>query len=280
MINIPVRRSGRVRLETLRGGVVVADTGFTDNLITDSGISAMNAPGNINPFGTLRVGSGTTPPAFSDTALVNQLASTATANFSTVIHDGWAVSTTATLFSVGAVVGSVGEVGFGSSSSSALTTRALIKDQTGDPVLVPVLADEQLRVTYEVRCRIPQSPVVTDMIIDGNTHTVTITPTRTDVVGVWSGVVSGNPGSAWVKDAMPGSLTPSSSGALSDRRGSWVVWGPSSGNAVGGVQSIEIAWTAGNGQIGLGGWNLAFNPPLPKDNTKTLRVELAAVSAR
>lgn len=280
MIILPaVTREGRVRVECLRGGKVVQDTGFTPNLITDAGLAAMNGPGSVGVFGTLRVGSGTTPPQFSDTALVNQLASAA-AGWGTTIVGGYAVSTTSVLFPMGAVVGNVGEVGFGSSPSSPLATRALIKDQNGDPVVVPVLADEQLRVTYEVRCLIPTTPTVTTQVIDGVSTTVTVTAARTDSAEQWHGIVSGSAANGWDTRVFPGSLYPTSSSPLTTSRGTRHTWGPNAGNAVGGITSIYAAWTSGNGQYGLGAWSIEFNPPLAKTNSKSLTLDLSVGTTR
>lgn len=280
MIILPaVTREGRVRVERLRGDKVVQDTGFTQNLITDAGLAAMNGPGSVSSFGTLRVGSGTTPPQFSDTALVNQLASAA-AGWTTTIVGGYAVSTTSVLFPMGAVVGNVGEVGFGSTSSSPISTRALIKDQNGDPVLVPVLADEQLRVTYEVRCLIPTTPTVTTQVIDGVSTTVTVTAQRTNNADQWHGIVAGSATTGWTTLAFPGSLYPSSSEVLTTSRGTRHIWGPNAGNAEGGISSIEAAWTSGNGQYGLGAWRIEFNPPLAKTNSKSLTLDLSVGTTR
>ena len=280
MIILPaVTREGRVRVECLRGGKVVQDTGFTPNLITDAGLAAMNGPGSLDVFGTLRVGSGTTPPQFSDTALVNQLAS-APASWTHAVVGGYAVSTTSVLFVMGAVVGNVGEVGFGFSSSSPLATRALIKDQNGDPVVVPVLADEQLRVTYEVRCLIPTTPTVTTQTIGGVSTTVTVTAQATTNVQQWHGIVAGNPANGGTTYASPGTLSPSSSSSLTTSRGSRHTWGPNAGNAVGGITSIYASWTSGNFQYGLGAWLIEFNPPLAKTNSKSLTLDLSVGTTR
>lgn len=272
-------REGRVRVERLRGGEVVQDTGFTQNLITDYGLGTMNGPGSISPFSTLRVGSGTVPPQFSDTSLVNQIASAA-ASWTHAIVGGYAVSTAAVLFPMGAVVGNVGEVGFGSSSSSPLTTRALIKDENGDPVVVPVLADEQLRVTYEVRCLIPTTPTVTTQVIGGVSTTVTVTAQATTSAKDWHGIVAGDSANSWGTRASPGSHAPSSSVNLTTSRGARTTWGPDAGNAVGGITSISSTWSFSSTQQGHGAWLIEFNPPLAKTSSKSLTLSLSVVTTR
>lgn len=146
---------------------VVAD--WFDNLITNNGLdqlgvaNAFSANSNIavnNPcIYSCRVGTGSTPAAFTDTGLVSPLASTITRQ-----ADVSGVAATAPYygfrrltfrFGTGVAAGNISEVGlFGGTADTVLFSRALT-EVTGVPTTITILADETLDVIYEFRAYAP-----------------------------------------------------------------------------------------------------------------------------
>lgn len=131
---------------------VVAD--WFDNLITDAGMEALKG---TNFLKYVRVGSGSTAPSTSDTALVSQVA---VAAFSTIAQGpSDLTSSTYTYSSVdcsvqfgkGVAAGNLAEIGVSATATSSLVCRALIKDGTGTPTTITVLPIEYLTVTYRWR---------------------------------------------------------------------------------------------------------------------------------
>lgn len=125
------------------------------NLIVDQGLN--NAASTaINTLVTrCGVGSSSGIPTTSDTTLGQQVGSytpvvTSTYNHSSGNPVWYTYGRFTYTFPVGAVTGDLREIGFFDSSGN-MFSHALIKDGTGNPTTVTVLADEQLFVTYEVR---------------------------------------------------------------------------------------------------------------------------------
>lgn len=173
---------GEFRLD-VRGpdGVVRELLPWQDNLITNSG---MDTFGTTTPFGGyLRVGTGTTPPAVTDTALANQVASTST---SLVLANTYpvAVGVYTANFPVGAAAGVLTELALSGSASGNISTHAQFVDAGGAPTSVTVLPDEQLIVTYNVRMAYNTADVVTTVTdpVTGVVYTVTTRPRD-----MWSG---------------------------------------------------------------------------------------------
>lgn len=120
------------------------------NTITNIGLDRLGVA-NIADF--CRVGSGNRPSTEGDTALVTQTAATNTQlNLVTFYEPGppprSAVRKTYR-FPKGTSTGTHSEVGIGwESTGNSLWSRALIKDENGDPLSITVLADEVLDVIY------------------------------------------------------------------------------------------------------------------------------------
>jgi len=125
------------------------------NLITNTGMDALaSQAGSLTGWGRfLAVGTGNTPPANTDTALVAQVAVNDGAS-STGQNNSWdgldMVSTRIFTFATGVAAGTLAELGLRNSSSDPLLTRALFTDSEGAPTTVTVLSDEQLVVMYRL----------------------------------------------------------------------------------------------------------------------------------
>lgn len=169
------------------------------NLITNGGMNKVaGGAGNGGFMSALRVGSGTTAPAFTDTTLVAHVASTGA--------DGNLVQTGAVAadanpsmtgtqtftFAVGAAAGNLTELGMAGATTLSgypLYTRALFKDGSGNPITIVVGADEQLVVTYVVRIYIPKTPSTAVLLNAGNNteYTISMLPMEVDSdIGVTS----------------------------------------------------------------------------------------------
>ena len=139
------------------------------------------------PLSSCYVGTGGTQPSASDTQLVSRIttASSARASVSATSSNarGYAEIVIAYRFDEGEAAGNVSEVGIGGSPTS-LFSRALIRNENGDPVTITVLADELLTVTYRLRLAIPQQDISQTIMVDsGGTDvetTVTIRPYATE----------------------------------------------------------------------------------------------------
>jgi hypothetical protein len=139
-----------------------------DNLITDMGLNQIGTGGGAAEelYTVCAVGTGTTPPADSDTALVALVASVGNLSRTLAFVEGtpayWR-NVVVYRFSTGVAAGNLSEVGTGN-SATALFSRALILDSGGSPTTITVLSDEVLDVTYEVRSYLDksdQTPVFT-----------------------------------------------------------------------------------------------------------------------
>jgi len=132
----------------------------TENVVTYTGAySLFFGGGNADLLSPMysQVGTGTTELTRASTGITNLLATTSTSS-SVSRSGGNEVSNedgTATLtavrtnnFSLGAVVGTISEVGLITKSGNNFIAGQLIKDEFGSPTTLTLLADEQLVVTY------------------------------------------------------------------------------------------------------------------------------------
>lgn len=139
-----------------------------DNLITNVGMNKLGAmiqTGNFrDSFGNaLQIGTGTTAPAFTDTALTTRLAAVANVGASAIniawgsgADDGYVVLTYTYEFAVGSATGVLAELGMASNTAASgyeLHTHALFVDGGGSPAPVTVLADEGIIVLYRLKFR-------------------------------------------------------------------------------------------------------------------------------
>lgn len=191
-------------VEVLRAGKVVRKTGEFHNLITDAGLARLASTGSTQNscFNYVRVGVGNAPPSPSDLALQNQIASTSNPSSydgsgGVNLEEGYVWRRVTWTFEEGAVVGNVSELatGWAASSSGTIFSRALVKDSEGNPTTITVLADEQLRVTWEHRRYWATEDVTGVLVNEGNKGGVYNYRVRAAVVGNWS---IGRPASAGI----------------------------------------------------------------------------------
>lgn len=152
-----------------------------DNLITNYGLDNIGIRPNKSCRGC-QVGSGSTAPNFTDTALASRVGSSVN-RFSTTSGRDYTDPLNRFMwrrrvyrFVPGTATGNITEVGvcFGDNDSATtggalsptapLFSRALILDGGGSPVTITVAADETLDVTYEERVYIPDNVDVTGVL--------------------------------------------------------------------------------------------------------------------
>lgn len=169
---------------------------WQDNLILNRGLDSF---GNSNTRSldafmySLAVGSGSNPPAVTDTGLTAKIAqadrsSAAGASSSgRVLGDnpyGWSRKTYE--FAVGAAAGNLSELGVKYfNNDNLLNTRALIKDSSGNPTTITVLSDEILVVTYEVRVYVDMADKTVNTTIKGVPTVVTVRPAHINTNENW-----------------------------------------------------------------------------------------------
>lgn len=175
---------------------------WQDNLITDVGLNTFggwktsggvagdpdyNASSN-SPTSFCWVGSGSTPPAFTDVLPAAFVARTqnkpnATERAVATAAPWYLGGRNVFQFAVGAAAGNLTEVGLDNGASTTSNTkywmfsRALIKNAQGNPITVTVLPNEILQVTYETRTYIDTVAMKEFKVMDGATEvTVRMVP--------------------------------------------------------------------------------------------------------
>lgn len=171
MIKLHCTARGEFKVDVKRDGEIVSLAPWQSNLITDAGMDSLGLAGSQYGWYGLGVGSGNTPPQFSDTRLAGYLAATAASTWAGSRVDNVVTFTVVATFGLGAVVGNVAELGVLLSTPSAASTtatRALIRDGAGQPTAIPVQATDQLIVTYRLIFTVDQS-ISSQTITDPNT---------------------------------------------------------------------------------------------------------------
>lgn len=183
---IDTKVRGLIQMQVKHKDGSMTDTGWFPNLVLDTFFARFAANNNMFIANSqCRVGTGSTTPANSDTALASQVAAiTATTNSDVVgtidVPNNRVVAAIVRQFEFlqGSVVANLAEVGFefapgtGGVSSGALNSRSLIKDSFGTPTPLTVTADDQLIVNYRFEVWIPTADYVGTVVLAGITYDV------------------------------------------------------------------------------------------------------------
>ena len=290
------------------------DTGFFDNLITDVGMNRVgtvttnsNSSSSGNVFNSLCgrfvVGSGSTTPAFTDTALANPVAF---ASAEPVLYSessnytrGWYEITVRHQFGQGQAAGNLSEIGIQHTSlSGPLWSRALILDGAGNPTTITVLPDDFLTCYYTLRIMIPQEDAVFNIDVDYDEDGIVPTVVTARPVNA----NSSSPSDGWGLQTAAtsfgrlyffsgGLAAPTASAPL----GSLVSQTTGGFTAVPYVtDSHQRFVTRTNGlnehnsatlrtarlEALMGTWQIEFDPPLQKNNTQTMQLTFGYSWAR
>jgi hypothetical protein len=316
-IKLPaVRLGGRFRLVTSKDvecKQVVEDTGFFDNLITNTGMNRIggvttNSNDGLSSFrslcGRFVVGSGSAVPQFTDTALQNPVAFASadveTDNESSNYDRGWYEITVRHQFGQGQAAGNLSEIGIQHTSTSGpLWSRALILDGQGNPTTITVLPDDFLTCYYTLRIMIPKEDVVFNIDVDYDEDGVVPTvvtgrPLNADSSGPFNGWflnTAKTSSQAYLQFYTGGLAAPTATQPLGSTASSQT----GTFSTVPYVtDSFERYVTRTNSltqhnsqnlrtarlQALMGCWQIEFDPPLQKDNTQTMQVTFGYSWAR
>lgn len=280
-----------------RAGIIKQVLDF-HNLITNDGLDKFNTL-NIGSCATYAgVGTGSTAPAVTDSALVAEITPTAThrtsANGGITVADSYVVGPPDAgqrkityLFDFSQANGNLTEIGlFENNSTGKMWTRQLLKDGTGTPTTVVKTVNDQLRVTYTIQIIPPQADVVSGTITISGVDYVFTTRAANVGTATWNTNLWGtnvtdqlNGGNTEAFDNVMGARTASNTGTGNQfttshsfatytngnfYRDVTVVWGATSGNFAGGIKSFAFYCSAGRFmQMGVA-------PAIMKTNVKAL----------
>ena len=264
----------------------IEDFGESPNMLLD-GFFERFASGNLSAVSwSMFVGSGTTPAEATQTQLVSQVGSydqmSVTSNDNVKVGEDYIASSTGVAeWAIGVIVGNISEVGvrLGSRIGSTVDSRALIVDSQGSPATITVTAEDKLIVSYTLKYIIPIQQHVSVVDFAGTQTTCTLE--RLMVLDKGQNNLTGGflfaespylyfGAARALADNPEGSTSGSISSALLNPTSSSISQGsrriiyfvPTDKGNVGG---IGYAQTIGDSRVGL-----HFDPPIPKDATKTL----------
>lgn len=300
-IEIPMHISlqGFYKIEAVRpDGEVRVLADWFPNLITNAGLDLLPTTNPaLNAYRYCQVGSGSTAPAFTDTALVSRVAGVITTR-SQYANDADGVVTTSPRytfdnnlfeFGTGVAAGNLSEIGVGTSATGGtLFSRALILDGGGNPTTITVLADEILRVTYQLRWYIPEDDAAFSFTMSGTTYNCVSRAAEAGSVQRWPGTRAYEPAGNWSRETVIGysgalgaiTSTPATQVASSSPTVTMVgTYVPGSYEVTyrGSFSTAEFNGTIAAIKINpanLGTHQISFSPALAKDNTKTLRLDI------
>ena len=274
-----------------------------ENLITDIGLDRWGV-GSIASY--CSVGSGSTTPTYSDSAMETLVAvhNSIVNTWDEVVNDGQ-YSTRALRvyrFNPPGANHNLSEVGVGwENDGSGLFSRSLIKNAQGQPTTVQWLADETLDVTYGLYRYPWYDDVPYTTTISGVEYTGIIRASEIDTASHWSPEINGsinigyNPSSAsgnydyspYLYNGSIGTNTSSPSGSYWGTQYGTSYWisrpayvsgsykrtgtfrvGPTEANLSGGITAIRLMNQAG-------AYQMSVSPAIPKvaDYTLTLNFE-------
>lgn len=273
-----------------------------DNLITNGGLERLGTAGSDYVVRYVQVGTGSTAPANTDSALATWLAGTNRSFGYTFSYGGnptYHTEVTYTWeFDQGAAAGNLSEIGVGWASSGSLFSRALIVDGSNNPTTITVQAIEFLTVTYKLRMYPPTADVTGTITLDSVDYDYIIRPAGAGGAnwayqGMWGyGSGSNYFGYAYTGDI--GAMTATPSGTVSGVHGATLAAysagsykrtltlapGINDWNLAGGIRSVLFPLTGGASTHLQMHWQCQFDPKIPKDNTKELSLTFDVSWAR
>lgn len=289
-----------VELIHARSGLVKRRLRFR-NLITDSGLEAVAAGTPLETMLTaLAVGTGSSEPSVSDTALEAEIGrTTSNGGFGTtrtMVGSGSLVEywyrTDTRVFTDSEANGNLAELGFYSSGTGGtLWNRQLFRDELGNPTTITKTNEDQLRVTYELRIYPPMVDDIDEITVGSQPVTVTTRPYSVTSAPIWGGNTSGqgalnrlgatstSGGTLYETDVLPTRDASSPSGTSAGMSSGTVqthtpgthyrerecVWNPAAANFATGIGIF-----AGGAVGGPCPFATSFNPKIQKTNTQRL----------
>lgn len=285
--------AGHFIISTDKRGVIAE----FDNLITNSGLGRMGSSAGDYTYWCY-VGSGNTPPQFTDTSLANTVARTSSNYVSaqdTVqsVPPYFATQTKYYEFPIGAAAGNLTEVGTGwLDSTYHLYSRALILDAEGLPTTITILPTEILRVTYVLRMYIPTEDVTGTVTLGGNvggTHNWTLRAAQVATMNSWyagramaprysyKGPFPGDLANARVFafNSSMGPLTGRPSGSAKPCDGPAGAYTSATWSVDTGSHTIKSIWIT---NYSHGEYQLEFDPPINKTQLQTFSISWSGLT--
>lgn len=278
------------------------ETGPFHNLILNQGMDRLTTNPGAQTYSNCLVGVGTLAPAVTQVNLSNFVANIggtvgqSAGNAGAPTYYSWRrLSWTSTIGGIPA--NNLTEIGVGSSSTNNgnLFSRELIRDASGVPVAFPIANDEQLTVTYELRVYPPLTDTLAEINISGVVHnTITRAAVLTGVLWQPTGATGNSnnfqTAAASSQTAYSGELpellsTSNPVGNLGNSSSvSNSVYTPGTY-----TRDIFATWAIGSGNgdirtvrrsLGLGAFNVRYDPPISKTNEQTLMLPQRIIWAR
>lgn len=286
--NVTVKGEYIIQLKNADGEITF-DGGLRPNMILDNFFQVTQSQDAFYYAyaRTLRVGTGTTPPAPNQTTLTNLLASVNQSSYTggAIIVNGNNWSTTATMvfnFPLGGVVGAVSELGlklYNMGGATTVHTRALVTDTGGNPTTITVTAADQLVVTYKITLAGTDTDGTGVINLGGTNYTWTTRRDQPDSAtqeylylvlnGNYSFRGIGGSNSVFGGVGVRATNIQAASGTFDTDRSTagrirkTISFSISEGNVAGGIQNIS-AESANGGYF----YKINFSPAIPKDATK------------
>lgn len=292
---------GFIRMEVIKPGIGTrVDTGWFPNMILDSGLDNFGTQTLTGSVTQVGVGAGVSSPSPEQSSLESPIAWTTTTGPGGGSGSGgsWDEGNYYRYFRVGrqfqegAAAGILGEIGFcrgGTSERNNLTVRARITDGSGNPTTITVLEDEILQVVYEIRHYFNPTFLQGSMELSGIPYSYTLGAREqgsgdrgiytygdnyrlialnnvSNFGSVGENLTGGS--SVGVATSSP-TLSPYSEG--SHYRDSSTNFSLTQGNAVGGIEYMRADPSTSSTPFLL---KMRINPPIPKDNTKLMTLNM------
>lgn len=287
---------GEYKLKVYRpDGSLRKETEWFDNIILNRGLDLIAAGNGASSFANCSVGSGTTTPAVTQTALTNlQLSTTTKQSGSNTWYSSpdyyYEHIITYRFAAIGAGLSyNLNEVGVGKTSTE-LFSRALITDSGGTPTTVSIVEGEILDVIYKFRNYPPLTTAdySQDVTISGTTYTFTwrpayvgdsnrwfilntVSPTYHYLTG-YSGAVGaitsvpGGTASTQVSNTAPAAYTIGSYTSTAT-----MSFGLTNANFGGGITSFRYS-RGGNGSTSHFDYQCSVSPAIAKTSAQSLQI--------
>lgn len=271
------------------------DFGESPNMLLD-GFFERFASGNLDTYRWyMFVGSGTTPVDATQTQLVSQVGNNdqmfPRSNDNVKVGNDYIASTTGVAeWGIGDIVGNISEAGIrlGTISGSTVDSRALIVDSQGNPTTITVTAEDKLVISYTLKYIIPTQPHTSVIDFAGVQTTCTLETINALRKDIWSlDTALATFGTSLNYSGAQELVNNPEIGATSSFKRSNIsktYSKPSTGvrrlsffattedcNEPLGLKYLATSGIRSYSHMALG---MHFDPPIPKDNTKTLTLNL------
>ena len=283
--------SGRYKLSVMKpDGRIRMETEWFNNIILNTGLDVIGVYNyGRNYLGHCHVGTGTSTPIVTQTALDNLIYSASYSSRSSSAQGSapyYGKKIVTYTFAAADADHTLSEIGV-SDGSGIYFSRALIVDGSGNPTTISLVTGEILIASYELRIypgSVDGDYAQTGVNIGGSSYTVTSRASHVTDSGYWGNglgagipnnftginvydgalgaVTSGPTGNTLVSSSASDGSYSSSSFNINETFG----FNISSGNFVTGISAAIIAST----DAPTGAYQYSFSPAIPKDSSKTL----------